>query len=154
MKIRIELSEDQKEDEVLIRCKQVDEKIQKIHRYILDQASSGLQIVFYKENQEFYFSLDEILFFETESPHIYAHTTNDAYRIKYRLYELEQLLSKSFLRASKSTIVNIRQVYSITRNITASSLIQFKNSHKQIYVSRLYLKELKQRLNERSSYEK
>lgn len=154
MKIRIELVHDLAEDEVLIRCGRVDDTIQKIHQYILDQSQLGTKITFYKQNQEFYFPLDDILFFETEGEHIYAHTASYAYLIKYRLYELEQILPRNFVRAAKSTIVNIIQVYSITRNLTASSLVQFINSHKQVYVSRYYYQELRQRLNERSTYEK
>ena len=154
MKIRIELVNDLAEDEVLIRCSRVDDTIQKIHRYILEQSQSSQKITFYKQNQEFYFPMDDILFFETEGEHIYAHTANDAYLIKYRLYELEQILPRNFMRAAKSTIVNVLQVYSITRNLTASSLIQFIDSHKQVYVSRYYYQELRQRLNERSTYEK
>ncbi|MEQ8155555.1 MAG: LytTR family DNA-binding domain-containing protein [Clostridiaceae bacterium] len=154
MKIRIELVNDLDEDEVLIRCGRVDDTIQKIHQYILEQSLTGPKLTFYKQNQEFYFPLDDVLFFETEGEHIYAHTANDAYRIKYRLYELEEILPRQFIRAAKSTIVNIMQVYSITRNLTASSLIQFINSHKQVYVSRHYYGELRRRLNERSNYEK
>lgn len=154
MKVRIELVDGLAEDEVLIRCGRVDDTIQKIHRYILEQSTAGPKITFYKQNQEFYFPLDDVLFFETEGEHIYAHTANDAYRIKYRLYELEEMLPRYFVRAAKSTIVNIRQVYSIARNLTASSLIQFVNSHKQVYVSRYYYQQLRQRLNERSKFER
>lgn len=154
MKVRIELVEDLAEDEVLIRCGRVDDTIQKIHQYILEQSLTGSKITFYKDNQEFYFPLDDVLFFETEGEHIYAHTAKDAYRIKYRLYELEQMLPRNFVRAAKSTIVNTTQIYSIKRNLSASSLVQFQNSHKQIYVSRYYYSELRQRINERSTYEK
>ena len=154
MKIKIEIVNDLSEDEVLIRCGRVDENVQKIQEYILSQNESQSKIIFYKQNQEFYFPIDEILFFETEDEHIYAHTANDAYLIKYRMYELEEILPKNFVRAAKSAIVNINQIHSITRNITASSLIQFINSHKQVYVSRYYYKELRQRLSERSHYEK
>lgn len=154
VKVRIETAEGLDEDEVIIRCARIDETIQKIHRCILEETAQKTKIVFYKQNQEFYFPLDQVLFFETEEEHIYAHTAKDAYRIKYRLYELEQILPRNFVRASKSTIVNIMQVYSITRNLTASSLVQFVNSHKEIYVSRYYYQELRRCLNERSTYEK
>jgi DNA-binding LytR/AlgR family response regulator len=154
VKVRIEIIEDSTEDEVLIRCKRVNETIQKIQQYVLQQYISDTKITFYKKNQEFYFPIDNVLFFETEGEHIYAHTANDAYQIKYRLYELEEMLPHNFVRAAKSTIVNIKQVYSVTRNLTASSLINFIKSHKHVYVSRYYYKELKQRLNERSNYEK
>lgn len=154
MKVRIELVEDLPEDEVLIRCGRVDGTIQKIHRYILEQSSKNLKMIFYKQNQEFYFPINNVLFFETDGEHLYAHTSNDDYRIKYRLYELDGILPRNFVRASKSAIINVLQIHSITRNITASSLVQFVNSHKHVYVSRYYYKELRQRLNERSTYEK
>ncbi|PKM62650.1 MAG: LytTR family transcriptional regulator [Firmicutes bacterium HGW-Firmicutes-21] len=146
MKIRIELIEDLSEDEVLIRCGRMDDTIKKIHQYILTQSSLNTKITFFKKNQEFYFPLDDVMFFETDGEHIYAHTKNDEYRIKYRLYELEEALPKHFIRASKSAIVNVKRIYSITRNLTASSLITFIDSHKHIYVSRYYYKELRHNL--------
>lgn len=153
MKVRIEVTDDLEEDEVLIRCSRVDESIRKIHQFALEQSKSGPKITFYQQNQEYYFSLEKVLFFETEGEHVYAHTTGDAYLIKYRLYELEKLLPRCFVRASKSTIVNVRRIYSITRNLTSSSLVQFADSHKQVYVSRFYYGELRQRLQERGTHE-
>lgn len=146
MKIRIDLVGDLAEDEVVIRCGRVDDTIRRIHQIILQEAQTGRTLTFYKDNQEFYFPLEDVLFFETEGEHIFAHTATDAYRIKFRLYELEELLPKDFLRVSKSAIVNVRRIYSIARNITASSLIRFVGSHKQIYVSRYYYTELRRRL--------
>lgn len=154
MKIQIEVMENLIEDEVIIRCGRVDDSIRKIHQYILEQSSLSPKITFYKQNQEFYFPLDDVLFFETEGEYIYAHTADDAYRIKYRLYELEEILPRYFVRAAKSAVVNTLRIYSITRNLTASSLVKFANTHKQVYVSRSYYHELRQRMNERSSYEK
>ncbi len=147
MKIHIEIVGDLSEDEVTIRCGRVDDTIQKIHQYILEQTSSPVKITFYKNNQEFYFPLENVLFIETEGERIYAHTHDDAYRIKYRLYELEELLPKNFIRTSKSAIVNTKQIYSVTRNLTASSLIKFAGSHKQVYVSRYYYNSLRERLH-------
>lgn len=150
VKIRIEIVEDSAAEEVVIRCCKADETVRNIQQYVLEQLASGTKITFYKENQEFFFPLDEVLFFETEGENIYAHTANDAYQIKYRLYELEQILPRHFVRAAKSTIVNITQVYSITRNLTASSLVNFTGSHKHVYVSRHYYQQLRERLSERS----
>lgn len=149
MKIRIDLVSDLPEDEVIIRCGRVDDNINKIYEYILEQSQSDSKLTFFKENKEYYFPLEDVLFFETEGERIYAHTKDDAYRIKYRLYELEEILPKYFVRAAKSTIINIKQVYSITRNLTTSSLVQFIDSHKQVYVSRYYYKELRHRINDR-----
>ena len=154
MKVRIELAENLPEDEVLIRCGRVDEDIRKIQQYILEQAGSGPKITFYKGGEEYYLPLDEILFFETEGDFVYAHTADDAYRIKHRLYELEEMLPRYFARAAKSTIVNILRIRSISRNLASASLIRFEGSHKQVYASRYYYRELRLRMTERGIYEK
>lgn len=80
---------------------------------------------------------------------IYAHTLNEVYQVKYKLYELEEILPQNFIRISKSTILNINHIYSITRNITSASLVEFKNTHKKVYVSRGYYKVLKLKLLEK-----
>lgn len=92
---------------------------------------------------------EDILFFETDGGMIYAHTVDDVFQTKYKLYELEELLPRTFLRISKSAIVNTDKIYSIHRNLTASSLIAFQHTHKEIYVSRSYYKLLKSKLEEK-----
>lgn len=149
MKVHIEVDDSMPKDEVLIRCGRADESIQNICQLILEHGVTEPNITFYKGNREFYFPLNNVLFFETEGEHIYAHTEDDTYLIKYRLYELEEILPRSFVRVAKSTIVNASKVYSVTRNITSASLLQFSGSHKQIYASRYYYKDLQQRLQER-----
>ena len=105
--------------------------------------------VFFKEDTEFYFSVEEVLFFETEGNKVNAHTADDVYTVKYKLFELEELLPGHFVRISKSGIVNANKIYSIQRNITSSSAIEFQGSHKQIFVSRSYYKVLKNKLEEK-----
>lgn len=153
MKVRVELTDGTAEDEVVIRCGRVDDTVRKLCSYISEQAGTETELIFLKENREYYFPLENVLFFETEGECVYAHTAADAYLTNRRLYELEQLLPRCFVRVSKSAIVNVRRIYSVTRDLTASSLIQFSESHKQVYASRHYYGELRHRLQERSHYE-
>lgn len=153
MKIRIEISERNSEDEVIIRCHEITNQIQRIQDFIREQTSRMPSLTFYKGNQTYYFPLQDILFFETNSEMVYAHTKKEVFRIKLRLYELEEILPHPFIRVSKSTIVNISHVFTVNHNLTSSSLIEFQNSHKQVYASRRYYKSFMQRLNERSNYE-
>lgn len=53
------------------------------------------------------------------------------------------------MRTSKSTIVNLDHIYSITRNLTASSMVEFRGSRKKALVSRSYYKLLLERLHTR-----
>lgn len=149
MKVRIEIEEELQEEEVVIRCSRVDEQILKIQAAIMEHAGGKRHIALRKGDTEYYLPLDEILFFETESKTVYAHTRDKMLETEYKLYELEELLPGSFMRISKSAIVNLEPIYSITRNLTASSVVEFVHSHKQIYVSRNYYKPLVERLAEK-----
>jgi len=148
MKVRIDIDENLSEDEIIIRCSKLDERTKKVYDTLMD-FTKELHLMLYKGNVEYYFPLENILFFETTDNCISAHTVDNVYETTYRLYELEELLPGYFMRVSKSTILNLNHIYSISRNLTASSEVEFMNTHKQVYVSRYYYKSLKIRLEEK-----
>lgn len=152
MKVKIEIDSNISEDEIIIKCKEFNNEMKKIEQSIM-QVSKKANIIFYKDNKEYYLHLNEILFFETSGNGIDAHTLNQVYKIKNKLYELEEILPHNFVRISKSTILNVNHIYSIDKNLASSSIVQFNKTHKQVYVSRNYYKILKQRLEERRNYE-
>ena len=149
MKIKIEIDESLSEDEVLIRCRGLTEQVTEIQKAVSEVVNTSQRFVFYRGNTEYYLALDEILFFETDGDGINAHTRDDIYQTKYKLYELEDLLPGCFMRISKSSIVNTNHIYSISRNLTASSVVAFAGTHKQVYVSRYYYKPLINKLEEK-----
>ena len=147
MKLRIEITDESADNEVIIRCSHIDENVRKLQSYI--QSLNTPKIIFYKGQQEYFLPLEEILFFETDGEKVYAHTANDSFRVKYKLYELEELLPRTFTRASKGTIVNTAKIFAINRQLTSSSQVKFTNSHKTIYISRHYFNTLRDILNQR-----
>lgn len=149
MKIRIEIDEGIAEDEVIIRCRGLTEEVTTVQKAVSDVVNASQRFPFFKGNTEYYLALDEILFFETDDSGISAHTKNEMYQTKYKLYELEDILPGVFMRVSKSTILNTRHIYSISRNLTASSVVAFEGTHKQVYVSRYYYKPLISKLEEK-----
>ena len=149
MKIQIEIDENLMEEEVIIRCAGLNDIVQEVQKAVSEAASGTQTAVFSKGEQEYYFPLSKVLFFETDGNTINVHTADDIYETRYRLYELEEMLPGSFMRISKSAVVNTNRIYSISRGISASGIIQFAHTHKQLYVSRLYLKPLKQKLEEK-----
>jgi len=149
MKIRIEIDENLIEDEVVIHCAGITDEVTKVQKAISEVVNASQKLVFYKEATEYYLELDEVLFFETDESGISAHTKKEVYQTKYKLYELEDLLPGFFMRVSKSTILNTRHIYSINRNLTASSVVAFNGTHKQVYVSRYYYKPLISKLEEK-----
>lgn len=150
MKIRIDVDESNTE-EIIIKCKKITDEITSIQNLLKNDSK---KIIFYKDNIEYYLELSKILFFETDGNIVNAHTIDNVFQTKYKLYELEKLLPSSFMRVSKSTILSIDHIYSISRNITSSSVVEFNNTYKKVYVSRLYYKVLREKMEGRFLYER
>ena len=148
LKIRIEMSEDVQE-EVVIRCREITPEIIRLQQLLSGNSDRSNQFLLYKGDTEYYLNVNDIIFFETEGNAVMAHTKNDMYETRRKLYELEELSGGRFQRISKSAIVNVDKVYSIKRNVTSSSAIEFQGTHKQIYVSRAYYKVLREKLEEK-----
>lgn len=74
----------------------------------------------------------------------FALTSNKEYRLKQRLYELEELLDKRFfVRISKSEIINLKMIDSLDLNFIGTIYVKFKNGT-NTYVSRRYVKKIKE----------
>lgn len=149
MRVRIEIEEGLAEEEVIIRCGQLTDSIVSLENYISKQSSGKKCLSLGCGETEYYMPIDEIYFFETEGRELRAHTADKIFTCGYKLYELEELLPGSFMRISKSAIANLDRIYSITRNLTASSVVEFSGSNKKAMVSRGYYKVLVDKLNAR-----
>ena len=148
MKIRLDISSEYQEKEVIIRANKKDEEVAEILCNLQEIDTKLHNINGYLDNTVYSLSTQDILFFETNDRNVYAHTKDNAFLIHSRLYELEENLPDNFLRDSKSSILNVDEVKSLTQSVMGN-LIQFRDSYKQIYVSRRFLKKLKLKLNQR-----
>lgn len=146
MKVRIELDPQMDEPEMIIRAPRLTEDVARFQQLILEQKMTPL--TFYKDRSEYFVDVSEILFFETDGEKIYGHTREEAYEVRQKLYELEEILPIAFCRISKSTIVNTKQIYSIEKSFSGTSTVNFYQTHKQVHVSRHYYQLLKERLKE------
>ncbi len=148
MKVRIEFTEASTEDEVIIRCSSLNEDVQAVQRAVAEITARHKRLAFYRGDTEYYIPLEEVLFFETDERDINMYTADNVYRTKYKLYELEELLPGNFMRVSKSAILNVNRIHSMTRSLSTCE-VQFLNTYKKVYVSRYYYKPLKEKLEEK-----
>ncbi len=149
MKVTIEIVEGLEEEEAVIRCGSLNDSIVSLQNYLSKQNDGKRCLALTDGGTDFFIPMEEICFFETEGREVRAHTPEKLFLCDYKLYELEEMLPGSFMRISKSAIANLDHIYSITRNLTASSVIEFKGSRKKTMVSRGYYKLLLERLNAR-----
>ena len=100
-------------------------------------------------------SPSEILSFYAEGQKVFAVGVKDRYSVSMKLYELEEGLAKrSFVRISRSEIVNYRKIKSMDMSVTGTIKITMKNDY-ETYVSRRNIAKIKELLiknnNERIS---
>ena len=150
MKVKLELDPDQKETEITIHAGQLTPEIERIYHQLQMDSDHPDQIEGMMDNTSYYLSINDILFFETDAKQVILHTQDRACLDKHKLYELENILGAGFMRISKSTIINLDQIYGLTRSISDCK-IQFHDTYKTVYASRRYYKELRMRLDERRS---
>ena len=146
MIVRIETDARMPEDEIVIRCREIDNNVKRLHT-VMTEHTKTLELVFYNGNTQYYPDINSILFFETQDGQVRAHTKDETYSVKKTLYYLEGILPSNFMRVSKSAILNVSRIYSIERSLTSSSCIGFWGTHKKMYVSRSYYKAMLARLN-------
>lgn len=146
--MKIIIDEDVEELEIYIKCKEITPEIIALQSKIKELANIKNEIKAKKNDKEYYIELCEVLFFESFGREIIMHTKNDSFVIKSKLYELEDMLPKTFIRVAKSTIVNAKLIYSVNKSLVSNGIIEFKNSDKQAVISRGYYKVFNERMDE------
>ena len=117
MKVKLEIDPDASEDELIIKAKNISPEMEQLYRK-LQNIEHEDQIECFKDNVSYYLPLNKILFFETDAKQVILHTQDRACLDKHKLYELENILGAGFMRISKSTIINLDQIYGLTRSIS------------------------------------
>ena len=146
MRIRIEITDES--EEIVVRCRERDEKISDIERAIDNAIKGGSELTLYINGTEYYVPRSEIMYFESEGDRIYAGTKDRRYVSTYKLFELEDIMPSYFVRISKSTIANVKLISSLRREVTGNGELTFKESEKKVYFSRGYYKRLREKIDE------
>lgn len=142
--MEIHIMENEKNLQVVIKCRQVNEQITRLKSHI-ELFDNKIQAK--KENEYYLVEALEVLYFESVDNHVFAYTEDKVLEIKQRLYELEDILSdKDFIRISKSQIVNVNQVRKLKPEINRTILVTMCNGE-QLYVSRKYVKQFRNLLS-------
>ncbi|WP_420544021.1 LytTR family DNA-binding domain-containing protein [Streptococcus equinus] len=149
MKITIDVDDSLEQDYITIHCKELTDDILELQKSLIGKSSSDLRISAFQDDVEHFLELRAIIFMESDGNYILIHTEKDIYRTRRKLYELEELLPRDFIRVSRSTIVNTIRISGIKKNITGASEISFGNSNKKAYASRNYIKLLIEIMDEK-----
>lgn len=143
MKIHIEQNDSFTEPEVTIKCSAVDSELERLIASIRLFANT---ISGKKDNATFFISLSDVFYFETTDNKMFFYTDKDVYETNLRLYEAEERFKDtSFVRVSKSFIVNLKKVASIQTETNGRLIAQLIN-HEKIVISRQYVPAIREKL--------
>lgn len=131
-------------EQVIIECEKITPDIEDIRSYAESKGTS-LCGTADGERQE-RFELEQICYFEAVDEKVFAYTDKKVYQIKQRLYEVEQTYAHChFARCSKSAVINLMLLESISPALNGRFFAHMKNGEK-IIISRQYAKEVKKRV--------
>lgn len=142
MKLKIEQSEEYSEVEITIHCNTIDKNLQKIIEQI--QLSSFI-ITAYKNGSTLLLKPDVIFYLESVDEKTFIYCRNDVYSSPMKLYELEEMLkATSFVRISRSCILNIDYLESVRTLLNGKMEGSLSNGEKVI-INRHYVPEFKKK---------
>lgn len=144
MKITIETPRPGEEDEVIIRCTSLDDKIMNL---VYALKSEQDKMTGYMEDKIMKLVPKEVYYFESVDNKTFAYTAQGVYEVHKKLYEIEkEYVYTDFLRISKSVIVNVAKIAYIRPIFNSRFEAKLKNNEKVI-ISRQYVADLKKKLD-------
>lgn len=140
MKVQIKHISDKENECLIIECVEITPDIESIRSYAL---TKGMTLTGNIDECIYQFNLSDIFYFEAVDERVFAYTKGRSYELKIRLYELENAYAdKHFIRCSKSFIINLMKLDSISPALNGRFTAHMKNGEK-IIISRQYVPKIK-----------
>ncbi len=140
MRVRIKQITDKLKECLIIECVEVTPEVESIRSYAL---TKGTELTGIMNERIYQFNLSDVFYFEAVDERVFAYTKIRSYELKIRLYELENAYGdKHFIRCSKSFIINLMKIESISPALNGRFTAYMKNGEK-IMISRQYVPEMK-----------
>lgn len=143
MKLQIEEIPNLEETEIQIKCKEIDQKINRIANYI---RTSYITINGKIDNEVYVINLDDIFYFEAVDNKVFAYDEKNIYEVTYKLQDLNEMLRRtSFIQVSRTVILNINKIEKVTTLVNSRICALLVNSEK-IIITRAYSHAFKNKL--------
>lgn len=142
MKIIIEKPQIGEEEQIIVKCHSISPALWSALNTLQTQ---GDLLIAYIGNEIHRVNPSDIYYIETVDNKTFLYCKREVYESKQKLYELEELAMSDFLRISKSVIVNLSKIKSLTPALSGRFEAALTNGEKVI-ISRQYVSELKKNL--------
>ncbi len=142
MKVNLFFSKDIEKSHAEIYTNELSDNIQKAINLLEDESNNSMIAV--KKGKDITFlKFNEIYMFRVENKQVMVYTNDDSFLVKKALYQIEEILDSSFIRISKSTIINLDKIDRVAPSLKGMMFIKLKNGLKD-NISRKYLPNFKE----------
>ena len=145
MKVNLFVSKDIDEPHADIHTNELTDNVTKAIS-ILESEDSNDMLAVKKGSDISLLELNDIFMFRVENKQVKVYTQNNEYLIRKPLYQVEEGLNQSFVRISKTTIVNLKKIERVAPSLKGMMFIELKNGLKD-NISRKYLPSFKESLD-------
>lgn len=143
MRIIIEEAVPGEEDQIIIRCREMDDNLLKI---ISELKMGQKKLAGSKGDIITMIDPANVYYFEGVDNKVFLYCKQNVYETKLKLYEIEEdYRNTDFFRASKSVILNVTKIKSISPAYSGRFEASLFNGEK-VVISRQYVPELKKKL--------
>lgn len=147
MKVTLHLISKEEEERAQLHLHKENRRMEELKAYLENDGTSNPVLALTQEGKAVYLSRKEILFVEADKNKRLIRTREGSFHSQYKLYELERMLPGSFVRVSKSVILNTDQV-KVYRPLPNGLMAAELGDRQVVYISRKYLRELLQILRQ------
>lgn len=142
MKLVIEQDGNLKETEIVIRCSVINSELQKIIDAI---KICSFTITAYKDGYLQKINHEAVCYIESVDERTFIYCENEVYESKMKLFEFEEaLINSSFVRISKSCILNIDFIEKVKPMLNGKYEVLLINGEKLI-INRHYVPDFKKK---------
>lgn len=153
VKINTNISDEINKDEIeiTIRASENSNILSRIIENIQSVSENIDTMIGTKDNNIFIINIQDIIYFYSKEQSNYCKTQNGDFKVKKKLYELEESLDKkSFIRISNCCIVNIKFVESFDLSKIGNIVVKFLDGNVE-YVSKRRISSVMKFLRERGN---
>lgn len=139
MKVDIQTAKDIKEICVVIYCNEVTDEIQELSNEIQKRITN---ILVEDCEKTIVLKLKDIYLIRIENTETIVYGKQKQYRINKRLYEMEEILGKDFVRISKSSVINLNNIDYLEPALGGLAKVILQNGMEE-FISRKYYRKFK-----------
>ena len=134
--------DEKREEEVLIYAQKRSSLVDEIERLV---ESNNLTIKGTKDDEIIIINPLDVTCFISQNNKVFALIGEEQYKIKERLYQLEEMMDENYIKINQSCLANIKRIDRFSSSLGGAIMLLFDNGYKD-YISRRELKKFKERM--------